>query len=532
MTVAEYLADQLYKAGVRYVFGVPGGPSIPYMECFRSAGIEFILSSNESAAGIMASVSARLTGIPGVCHATFGPGAVNLASGAGGAFLDRVPLIILTSELEDKLIGRTSQMNINHQKLYEPLTKATFRVMPDNIASVIDRTLQICREEFPGPVHLGLPSDIANLEAGPSGEIVPADFSYNRSGNADQIISILEKSRRPLIAAGLTSARFALGSRLVEFLEKNRIPVVLTPMAKGLLPEDHPCYAGVLFHALSDYLEDIFLETDLVIGLGYDAVEYNYESWMPDVPLVEFNTVETDSPDLRSVSKYTGPPDEWFGILDRMEKSSLVFNRSLMQSVRDESIAVFNGFTDHFGPVTAFKVLQEELPGDAMLTVDVGSHLHLAGQYWMTYGKQNILMTNGWSGMGFGLPAALAAKLISPGSTVVCVTGDGGFLMMAGEILTARRYNLRVITVVFSDGELNLIKLKQSWHDLAPYGTTLYSGDLFDAGIFLGVRVMSADSEESMRQAINEAILLNEPVIINARIDPEDYKWLVVRKQS
>ena len=119
--------------------------------------------------------------------------------------------------------------------------------------------------------------------------------------DTDQIISLLEKSRKPLIAAGLTSARYAIGSRLAEFLDKNKIPVVLTPMAKGLLPENHPCYAGVLFHALSDYLEDIFRETDLVIGLGYDPVEYNYESWMPDVPLVDFNTIETDLPEITSV---------------------------------------------------------------------------------------------------------------------------------------------------------------------------------------------------------------------------------------
>ena len=140
-------------------------------------------------------------------------------------------------------------------------------------------------------------------------------------------------------------------------------------------------------------------------------------------------------------------------------------------------------------------------------------------------------MTNGWSGMGFGLPASLAAKMINPGKTVVCVTGDGGFLMMAGEIITARRYNLPVITVVLSDGELNLIKLKQSWQNLSPYSTSLYSGDLFDSEMFFGINVLSADSEESMRTAVNDALSMNKPVIINARIDPEDYKWLVVRKQ-
>jgi acetolactate synthase-1/2/3 large subunit len=232
------------------------------------------------------------------------------------------------------------------------------------------------------------------------------------------------------------------------------------------------------------------------------------------------------------VVQYSGNPDEWFGILDKMDNGQLIFNKSAVQSVRDEIASVFDGFTDHFGPVTALKVLQEELPEDVILTADVGSHLHVAGQFWKTSGRQNILMTNGWSGMGFGLPAALAAKLIHPGSTVVCLTGDGGFLMMAGEIITARRLSLPVITVVLSDGELNLIKLKQSWQERAPYATRLYSGDLFDSEMFFGVRIFPADTEESMKMAINDALSLNKPAIINARIDPDDYKWLVVRKQG
>jgi acetolactate synthase-1/2/3 large subunit len=532
MIVAEYIADQLYKNGIRYVFGIPGGPSVAYMEAFRSAGIDFILTSNESAAGIMADVSARLTGVPGVCHATFGPGATNIATGTGGALLDRSPVIVFTSEPDDKMLHRTSQMNIDHQKLFEPLTKATFRLTPGNAAVIIEKALKICREEYPGPVHIGLPSDIADSEAGVGNGSVQAESLSVFSNDPDKIIFLLEKSRRPLIAAGLTSARYSIGKKLTAFLEKCRIPVVLTPMAKGLLQEDHPCYAGVLFHALSDYLEDIFDETDLVIGLGYDPVEYNYESWMPDVPLIHFGTKETDMPSFRNVVQYSGHPDEWFSILGRMDNSQLIFNKSAVQSVRDETASVFDGFTDHFGPVTALKVLQEELPEDVILTVDVGSHLHLAGQFWKTYGRQNILMTNGWSGMGFGLPAALAAKLINPRSTVVCLTGDGGFLMMAGEIITARRYNLPVITVVLSDGELNLIKLKQSWQEIAPYATRIYSGDLFDSEMFFGVRIFAADTEETMRTAIYDALLLNKPAIINARIDPDDYKWLVVRKQG
>jgi len=532
MTVAEYIADQLFKNGVRYVFGIPGGPSIPYLEAFRSAGIEFILTSNESAAGIMAGVCSRLTGVPGVCHATFGPGATNMATGAGGALLDRSPLIILTSELDDMMVNRTTQMNIDHQKLFEPLTKATFRLTQDRTAEYINKALKICREEYPGPVHIGLPSDIANCETEPAiGNILAEPHKY-WNNDRNHVTSLLEKSRRPLMAVGLTSARLAIGSRLSAFLGNFSIPVVLTPMAKGLLTEDHPCYAGVLFHALSDSLEDIFNNTDLVIGLGYDPVEYNYESWMPDVPLVHFDTKETDMPPLNNVIQYCGMPDEWFSILKIMNSGSLLFNKLSLQSVRDEMNAVFKGFTDHFGPVTLLKVLQEELPPDAILTFDVGSHLHLAGQLWKTSGKQNMIITNGWSGMGFGLPASLAAKMINPQKSVVCVTGDGGFLMMAGEIITARRYNLPVIIVVLSDGELNLIKLKQTWQNIQPYAIRLYSGDLFDSEMFFGVDVIHVDTEDNMRKAINESLSLNKPVIINASIDPDDYNWLVARREG
>ncbi|MGB8490201.1 MAG: thiamine pyrophosphate-binding protein [Bacteroidales bacterium] len=532
MTAAEYLADQLFSLGVRYVFGIPGSPSIPYMEAFRAAGIEFILVSNESAAGIMADVSARLTSVPGVCHATFGPGATNMATGTGEAFLDRSPVIVLTSEMDDPMLSRTVQMNIDHQKLFGPITKATFRVTPSNIGEVLARAFELCREEYPGPVHLGLPSDLAfaevSAEAGHHTSRQPEGPNVNDKA---LIRSVLGRSRSPVIAAGLTAARLDTGPALLAFLDKHRVPVVLTPMAKGLLPESHPCYAGVLFHALSDFLEDIFEKTDLVIGLGYDPVEYNYESWIPRVPLVHFNSVETDMPVNCESVQYTGKPAEWFSLLDEMNHD-FSGSGAEVKKIRDEMKSVFDGFTGHFGPVTALRVLQEEMPVNSIITADVGSHLHLIGQYWRTEGKRNLLMTNGWSGMGFGIPASLAVQLLNPESVVACVTGDGGFLMMAGEVITARRYNLPVIIIVFSDGELNLIRVKQSWQNIQPYGTGLYSGDLFNSDNFLGVRVLTATDEKEMRTAVNTAISLNEPVIINARIDPEDYEWLIVRKQS
>jgi acetolactate synthase-1/2/3 large subunit len=209
----------------------------------------------------------------------------------------------------------------------------------------------------------------------------------------------------------------------------------------------------------------------------------------------------------------------------------MILESRTLAGIRDEMKSVFNGFMSHFGPVSALNILREELSQDTILTADVGSHLHLMGQFWKTPSPDKLLMTNGWSSMGFGIPAAISAQLYRPGSTVVCVTGDGGFLMSAGEIMTARRYGLPVKIVVFSDGELNLIKLKQSWKDLNPYATLLYSGNLFESDRFLGVLVMNAESSGEMRNTVRAALALPEPVIINAIIDPEDYKWLVVKQK-
>lgn len=530
MTIAEYIANELYNHGVRYVFGIPGGPSIPYMEAFRLAGLEFILTSNEASAGIMADVTARLTGIPGVCHATFGPGATNITTGIGGALLDRSPVIVFTSEMSDEMLDRTAQMNINHQKLFEPLTKATFRINKKNVPEVMDSAWRICQESYPGPVHIGLPSDISDIEVE---EIASTGYLHDNnfhSNNIQKVLSLLENTRRPVIAIGLTAARLRLKNEILSFLESFKIPVVITPMAKGLIPEDHPCFCGVLFHSLSDYLEDIYMKSDLIIGIGYDPVEFNYEAWIPDVPLLHFDTRETDMPKGVNVTQFIGPTEEWFVILKNINAGSLLLDKTVIKGIRDEMYSVFSGFTGHFGPAAALKILQDELPEDSIVTSDVGSHLHLIGQFWNTHESGKLIMTNGWSSMGFGIPAAMAAQMNNPDSTVVCITGDGGFLMMAGEMVTLKRYNLPIIVVVFSDGELNLIKVKQSWKDLPAYGTLLYQSDLFDSDMFLGIKVIRADSVEGMRKATIEALSVNEPVIINAVIDPDDYKWLIVRR--
>jgi len=530
MTVAEYLAERLYTEGVRFVFGIPGGASIPYLEAFRKRGIEFILVSHESSAAVMADVTARLTGVPGVCHATLGPGATNISTGTGGAFLDRSPMIVLTSETSVSMLGRTTQMNIDQQKLFAPVTKATFRLSASDTGEIIERALKISAEEMPGPVHIGLPEGLAGEEATPAS--VKSILSTDIPGNnvTEEINELLKKSKRPLVAVGLTAARLGLKKEVRSFLDKSGIPAVVTPMAKGMIREDHPCFAGVLFHALNDYLDELTSNADLIIGIGYDPVEYNYESWVPDVPLIHFGTTVTDFPDRDSIYCFTGMPEEWFSILDKVNAESYEDRKKNVADIRKEIKGVLDGFKSHFGPVAVLDILNNHLPEDSLITLDVGSHLHVAGQLWALMDRHEMIMTNGWSSMGFAIPAAIAGRFVKPSGVVAAITGDGGFVMNPGELITARRNNLNIIFIVLSDGELNLIKIKQGWKDISPYGTALYHGDLFGADTFLGIKVFKATCNKELEEALSNASDLHEPLIINCIIDPDDYRWLVTRK--
>ena len=526
MKIEEYIAERLRKEGVRRFFGIPGGPSIPYMEAFRKAGIDFILTGHEASAAVMADVTARLTGVTGVCHATFGPGAVNLASGTGGALLDRSPVLALTSEMPDSWLGRTAQMNIDQQALFRPLTKATFRLNRSNVPEVISRSLELTNEEYPGPVHIGLPSDLAGADARPFTVLSGAGVeTAQTSGAFAKAAELIASSGKAVIAAGLTAVRAGTGSALLRFLDAHGVPVVVTPMAKGIIPDDHPCYAGVLFHALSDRLERVLREADLVIGLGYDPVEYNYESWLPEVPLVHFDTRPHDLR-IRGAVEIVSPSGRWFEYLASL-KGSPDMTR-LASGVRREILREIHRRDTGFTPVTALSVLRQELPADTVVTADVGSHLHLLGQFWDVMDGR-LIMTNGWSSMGFGLPAAVAAAMAGGSGTTVCITGDGGFLMQAGEIMTARRYGLKVITVVLSDGELNLIRVKQSWKDVQPYGIKLCDGPLFGADSFMGVDVIRVTDAVGMRSAVRRSLNSRGSVIIEAAIDPSLYGELIVK---
>jgi acetolactate synthase I/II/III large subunit len=306
-------------------------------------------------------------------------------------------------------------------------------------------------------------------------------------------------------------------------------------MAKGLFPENHPLYAGVLFHALSNYVAETYREADLVIGIGYDPVEFNYEEWMPRVPLIHFDSqpADIDREEYPEVIEVTGNLND---LLERFLFSQSEKKNWNQQILKDRKEKVFRKLTPvegSFGPLSVVDELRKALPEDGILTVDVGSHLHLIGQMWRTPVPEKLLMTNGWSSMGFAVPAALAAKLCNPDVQVAAIMGDGGFLMTVGELATAKRLNLKIVFVVIYDNSLSLIRIKQGKKNYDNhYGTDLNELPDEPTNHYFGVPVIRATNRDEYQTALKQAFLSDGPTVIEAVVDGSEYDDLVLKSNK
>jgi len=280
VTVGKKLAETFRDIGVRYVFGVPSGNWVDFLDGIqRTEGVEFILVTNEASAGFMADTCWRLTGNIAACFGTYGPGACNLSTGVCGGYLDRSPMIVLCDEMEDSMLKRISQMNIDQQTLFKPITKWQTRLSATSIKKTVFKAYQKAIEGIPGPVYIGLPTGVGGEQAHLENIILPASKEIKTPNDRvlEKMVETFQKAKRPLLALGLGSNQQNLVSLIQQFVEKHEIPVVLTPMAKGIFPEDNQYYVGVLAHALSDIVAKTFLKADLIISIGYDPVEINYK---------------------------------------------------------------------------------------------------------------------------------------------------------------------------------------------------------------------------------------------------------------
>lgn len=529
MKNVELLVRVLEEAGVRWIFGIPSGPVLPLIEALRKSAIELVLTVSETSAGFMAQTVGHLTGVPGVCVSTLGPGATNLATGVGSAWLDRSPLLAITCNVATPWLERRVQMRIDHHLLFQPLTKASFPLRAGQVGTSLAQALAIACTEPPGPVHLDLPEDVALAEATEalSGFECSDLLPDTSSEVAEKLAAELHRSRKPLLVTGLTFTRTKAPERLLRFIEAQNIPFASTLHAKGFLPESHPNWVGVLGRARRTDVQAFIAKADLIVAVGYDPIEINYEEWVGNTPVIHVSTETADVGEdvtmllnkagnldlaIERMSEIATLPNEWSAAEWRAHRQTL--GRSLRPDCRG------------LGLPELLDVLREKLPADAVLACDVGAHTHQIATQWRSDLPWACLATNGWSSMGYGIPAAYAAKLVYPDRVVVGVVGDGGFQMTVGELALARRLGLAVPIIVLNDGWLGLMKVKQERKGYGLSGVYLGAPPESPPHYF-GVPCRSAINERTVGEGIDWGLSLNGPSVIEAFIDVEPYSLTV-----
>lgn len=531
MNNSDLIVATLRKAGVRRGFGIPSGNVLPLIDAMRRGGLEFVLTAHEGSAGFAADVIGRMTGRPGLCIATLGPGATNLATGVGSAFLDRSPMIAITCNLNVGQLGRRLQMYIDHHALFRPITKATLPLRAGNIAATVAKALHIALSEPQGPVHLDLPEDVALADATEAIPEIPAgDRLLSPSSSAiARGYEIIARAKRPIAVIGADARRMRNPALLQRFVERHGIPFATTTMAKGLIDEDHDLSLGCIERACRQVQRQFLKEADLIIGLGYDTAEVEYEAWIGDVPLLHVGIEAADTDGKVSIAhEIIGDLDSALQGLDALPPVSNAWATGTLAAHRKRFAAALRPGGNAFSPHQAIDVVRTVLPKNGILSFDVGAHTHQIASQWTTHDPRCFLITNGWSSMGFGLPSAIAVKLAAPERPSLCIVGDGCFQMTCGELAVAKRIGGALPVVVLNDGWLSLIQVKQARRHLEAYGTYLEAdNEMPPPAHYFGVPVVAVRDAESLRVALTDALAADHPVVIEARVDGSHYQSTV-----
>ncbi|MGH7265391.1 MAG: acetolactate synthase large subunit [Candidatus Rokuibacteriota bacterium] len=522
MTGAQLLIRCLEREGVRYVFGIPGEETLDLNDALLDSPIRFVVVRHEQAAAFMADVWGRLTGTAGVCLATLGPGATNLATGLADANLDRAPVVALTGQLARHLLHKESHQYVDIVEAFRPFTKWNARIeTPAVIPEVVRKAFKRAQEEKPGACHLELPEDVAGEEA--SGEPLRVDRARRPSPDRPSLAfasELIDQAERPMILAGNGVIRGRASKELRLLAERAGIPVVTTFMAKGAIPSDHPLHVMTVGLASGDHERAGFTKADVVIAVGYDPVEWAPSRWHRDpdtarIVHIDFTAAEVDAryqpavevvADVREALELLAPL-----VADRADRT-----RAPRPAGRDR---LTGGDRFPLPPQRILADLEAALAPEDVLVSDVGAHKLWVAKCYGARLPNTVLISNGFAAMGIGLPGAIAAKLARPGQRVVAVTGDAGFLMNVQELETARRLGLAFVVVIFNDQGYGVIRWKQQRQFGRTAGVEFGNPDFVALARAFGCEGERVGSAAALRPALERALAAPVPVLLDCPVD-------------
>ena len=539
MRGGEAIIESLKNMGVKTIFGYPGGQTIPFYDMLYDADIEHILVRHEQCAAHAADGYARASGRVGVCLATSGPGATNLVTGIGTAYMDSSPIVAITGQVPTHLIGNDAFQEADIIGITMPIVKHSFQPKnPDLLPSIVKSSFEIAATGRPGPVLIDVPKEVQEGELTAFDDTIIDTPGYNPTikGNLRQVkkaCNLIREAKKPLILAGAGVIISNACAELKEFAETINAPVMTSLLGKGAIDETSDLALGMLGMHGRKVSNDTVNESDLLIAIGIrfsDRTTGRLDSFVPDTKVIHIDidpaeigkNVEGDLPivgDAKNILSSLNKSLKGYSTSDDVNKwTDMIKQRKtdLLPRVTYDDVPL--------KPQTVIKEISEVLTADSILTTDVGQNQMWAAHFYDTQKPRKFLSSGGLGTMGFGFPSAIGAKVACPEDPVVSLSGDGGFLMVCQELATVYDYDLPVIAIVLENRTLGMVYQWQSLLYNNRHSQTVFkdSPDFVKLAESFNINAERITKPGETKEALSKAIKDNEAILLDIVIDSEE----------
>ncbi len=477
MKASDLLLKCIEAQGSYRIYGVPGEENADVMISLLDSNIEFLTMRHEQTAAFSAAMEGYLTGQPGVCLSTLGPGATNLLTGVAQANMDHMPLIVIIGQASTHRLHKISHQNMDSVDMYKSVTKWAVTIRDaDTIPEIVAKAFKRAQEGLPGAVLIEFPEDIAAMEVNAKLSILPKIAVSDNKEIAEESISsfiqLLQSAKKPIVLAGDSAVRQAVDKPLKRFLTTANLYGASTFMGKGVISDHYEKSLYTVGMGMKDIAVKAFDEADLVICIGYDLVEWAPDRWNPrgDKKIIHINVApaEVDSAYLPSLEMI----GDIGGILAQINKQltqactkdDIQSFKAIRKLVKDDLNQDDNNNSFPSKPKAFLHRLREVLADDDLLFSDVGAHKMWVARQYRAYQSKTCFISNGFCSMGGSMPSALAAKQIHPNRRVVALCGDGGFIMSIQALASASALKQAITVIIWIDDHYGLIKWKQEMH--------------------------------------------------------------------
>ena len=527
MKTSDIFVKALENEGVEYIYGIPGEENLDFLDSLQGSSIELVLTRHEQAAGFMAATYGRLTGKPGVCLSTLGPGATNFVTSAAYAQLGAMPMIMLAGQKPIRKSKQGRFQIVDVVGLMKPITKYSEQIVDgNNVPSMVRDAFRVSMEERPGAAYLELPEDIAEEETDASlFDVVGHRRPSADHKSIDAAVEMIQNAKHPLLLIGAGANRKLAGKMLRKFVDETGIYFFNTQLGKGVIDERHPQYLGTAALSADDYLHCAIERSDLIINVGHDVIEkppFFMEKGGKDVIHINFFTAQMDDvyfPQLNVVGDISSSMWE----ISEKVKISSDLDFSYFERVKSE---IDSHITKYFEdkrfpmlPQRLVNLIRRNLDSEDIVTLDNGVYKLWFARNYECHAPNTMLLDNALATMGAGLPSAMAAKQLYPERKVVSVNGDGGFMMNSQEIETAVRMDLDLVVIILNDSAYGMIKWKQEGVGFNEFGLDFKNPDFVKYAESFGAHGYRPESDAEFQSVFEKALNSKGVHIIDLPID-------------